>query len=50
VVWGTDFPHPNISGPAPDDGQLVDVMGEVLETEEERRRVLVENPGSLFGW
>lgn len=50
VVWGTDFPHPNISGPAPDDGQLVDVMGAVLETEEERRRVLVENPSALFGW
>jgi hypothetical protein len=44
VVWGTDFPHPNIVGDAPDDGQLVDLLTDIAPGEEVLRQVLVLNP------
>lgn len=50
VVWGTDFPHPNIAGTAPDDGQLVDLMSELAPGEAALRRLLVLNPVELFGF
>lgn len=50
VVWGTDFPHPNIVGDAPDDGQLVDLLTDIAPGEAVLRRVLVLNPIDLFGF
>jgi 2-pyrone-4,6-dicarboxylate lactonase len=50
VVWGTDFPHPNIVGDAPDDGQLVDLLTEIAPDEAVRHRLLVSNPMELFGF
>lgn len=49
VLWGTDWPHVNLSGPMPDDGDLVDLLGQVT-TPQERRLVLVENPQAVFGF
>ncbi|MQA98218.1 MAG: amidohydrolase family protein [Streptosporangiales bacterium] len=48
VVWGTDFPHPNIHGPMPDDGALVDLLAEIAPSEGARRKILVDNPDTLF--
>jgi predicted TIM-barrel fold metal-dependent hydrolase len=48
VVWGTDFPHPNIHGAMPDDGRLVDLIGEIVPDEALRHRMLVDNPAALF--
>jgi predicted TIM-barrel fold metal-dependent hydrolase len=50
VVWGTDFPHPNIAGAAPDDGQLVDLLADLAPGETARHRLLVRNPIELFGF
>lgn len=50
VVWGTDFPHPNITAGPPDDGTLVDSIGIVAPEPELRQRLLVENPAALFGF
>lgn len=50
VVWGTDFPHPNLAGAAPDDGVLVDTLAEVAPEPDLRERLLVANPVALFGW
>jgi 2-pyrone-4,6-dicarboxylate lactonase len=50
VVWGTDFPHPNIHGDAPDDGELVDLVGEIAPDPEPRWKMLVANPADLFGF
>lgn len=50
VVWGTDFPHPNIAGDPPDDGVLVDTLAEVAPEPALRERLLVDNPAALFGW
>ena len=48
VVWGTDFPHPNVGGDMPNDGDLVDLFAEAAPDPALRRRVLVENPTRLY--
>jgi predicted TIM-barrel fold metal-dependent hydrolase len=48
VLWGTDFPHPNISGDMPNDGDLVDLLAMAAPDEELRRRILVDNPDRLY--
>lgn len=50
VLWGTDFPHVNIVGDAPDDGVLVDLVAQVTPREEDRVRMLVTNPTEIFGF
>lgn len=50
TLWGTDFPHPNISGTMPNDGDLVDLFAEVTADETLRRKVLVDNPARLYGF
>jgi 2-pyrone-4,6-dicarboxylate lactonase len=50
VLWGTDWPHPNFSGPPPDDGQLVDLIAEITPTAAARRALLVDNPARLYGF
>jgi len=49
TLWGTDWPHPNLTV-VPDDGDLVDLIGEYASTEAERRRLLVDNPQRLYGF
>jgi 2-pyrone-4,6-dicarboxylate lactonase len=48
VVWGNDWPHPNHAGPVPDEQQLVDLIAAVAPREEQRRRLLVDNPHRLY--
>jgi 2-pyrone-4,6-dicarboxylate lactonase len=48
VLWGTDWPHPNIARHMPNDGDLVDLVPLIAPTEELRQRLLVENPGRLY--
>jgi 2-pyrone-4,6-dicarboxylate lactonase len=50
VVWGLDWPHPNIAGPLPDDVQLVELLAQIAPDEAARRRVLVDNPVRLYGF
>lgn len=47
VLWGTDWPHPNVRH-MPDDGDLVDLLADYAPDGEVRRRVLVDNPASLY--
>lgn len=47
-VWGTDWPHPNHQGPTPDDGVLVDILGEIAPSEAARKAVLVDNPQRFY--
>jgi predicted TIM-barrel fold metal-dependent hydrolase len=51
-VWGTDWPHPSLRDPAevPDDGELLDALGEWAPDEAVRRAVLVDNPARLYGF
>ncbi|NID15957.1 amidohydrolase family protein [Luteibacter yeojuensis] len=48
VLWGTDFPHPNIAKDMPNDGGLVDLMFRFCPDEDLRRRLLVDNPARLY--
>jgi 2-pyrone-4,6-dicarboxylate lactonase len=48
VLWGTDWPHPNLKSHMPDDGNLVDVVPRIAPTDDLRRRLLVENPMRLY--
>ncbi|MGC2168497.1 MAG: amidohydrolase family protein [Acidimicrobiales bacterium] len=48
VVTGTDWPHPNLKSHMPDDGGLVDFMARVATTPDLQRRLLVDNPRSLY--
>ena len=50
VLWGTDWPHPNMKSHMPDDGQLVDRILDLCDTETLRQQVLVENPARLYGF
>jgi 2-pyrone-4,6-dicarboxylate lactonase len=48
VLWGTDWPHPNMKGHMPDDGHLVDVIPRIAPTAELQRKLLVDNPMRLY--
>ena len=47
VLWGTDWPHPNLD-PPPDDGLLVDLIAEIAPLEAQRKALLVENPQRFY--
>lgn len=49
VLWGTDWPHPNITKDMPDDGALVDLMFRFCVDPEKRQKLLVDNPLKLYG-
>lgn len=48
VLWGTDWPHPNMRSHMPDDGQLVDLIRRIAVTPELQHRLLVANPRRLY--
>jgi len=48
VLWGTDWPHPNLKDHMPDDGLLVDFIPHIAPTLELQRRLLVDNPMRLY--
>lgn len=48
VLWGTDWPHPNMTTHVPDDGELVDVIPRIATTPALQRKLLVENPNRLY--
>ena len=50
VLWGTDWPHPNIKKHMPNDGDLVDLIPLYMPDAELQRRVLVANPERLYGF
>ena len=48
VLWGTDWPHPNLKSHMPDDGKLVDLIPSIAPSPELRRALLVDNPMRLY--
>src|SRR5688572_6561610 len=48
VLWGTDWPHPNMPVEAPDDGVLVDVIPQIARTSALQKALLVDNPMKLY--
>ena len=49
VLWGTDWPHPNIARDMPNDGDLVDLFHAAVTDPAARQRILVDNPARLYG-
>jgi 2-pyrone-4,6-dicarboxylate lactonase len=52
VVWGSDWPHINYYEPSqvPDDGELLNRLFCWLPDTALRKRVLVDNPATLYGF
>jgi 2-pyrone-4,6-dicarboxylate lactonase len=48
VLWGTDWPHPNMKSHIPDDGKLVDYIPRIAPTAELQHKLLVANPMRLY--
>jgi len=49
-VWGSDWPHPTEPTDKPDDAVLLDLLQEWALDEATRRRILVDNPATLYGF
>ncbi len=48
VLWGTDWPHPNMKSHMPDDGALVDCIPRIARTKAQQEKLLVTNPMRLY--
>ena len=47
VLWGTDWPHPNVRE-MPDDGKLVDLLPLFAPSDALLKKLLVDNPTRLY--
>jgi predicted TIM-barrel fold metal-dependent hydrolase len=50
LLWGSDWPHVTAKGDKPDGARLFDLLAEWVPDAGLRRRVLVHNPGQLYGF
>ena len=48
VLWGTDWPHPNMKSHRPDDGLLVDTIARIAPTPALQQALLIDNPMRLY--
>jgi 2-pyrone-4,6-dicarboxylate lactonase len=48
VLWGTDWPHPNMKSHMPDDGQLTDFIPRIAVSADRQQALLVDNPSRLY--
>jgi len=48
VLWGTDWPHPNMVTHMPDDGQLVDMIPKFAPSAAQQKALLIDNPMRLY--
>ena len=48
LLWGSDWPHPNMQDAIPDDGALVDMIPRIAPTSALQQQLLVTNPGRLY--
>ena len=48
VLWGTDWPHPNMKSHMPDDGKLVDIIEMFAPDITTQKKLLVDNPLRLY--
>jgi 2-pyrone-4,6-dicarboxylate lactonase len=50
ILWGTDWPHPNIARHMPNDGDLVDLVPLLAPDPHQQRKILVDNPHRLYSF
>ncbi len=49
VLWGTDWPHPNVKW-MPDDAALLGLFAQMVPDAALQKRILVDNPARLYGF
>lgn len=49
VLWGTDWPHPNVKH-MPNDGDLLDLIPRMAPDSAMQKKMLVDNPARLYGF
>ncbi|MFS2012731.1 amidohydrolase [Azospirillum sp. CT11-132] len=49
-IWGSDWPHPVSTRQPPNDADLMELLFRYAPDDEQRRRILVDNPARLFGF
>ena len=49
VLWGTDWPHPNVKW-MPDDAELVNLLPLMVPGKDLQYKILVDNPARLYGF
>jgi predicted TIM-barrel fold metal-dependent hydrolase len=50
VLWGTDWPHPNVGRHMPNDGDLMDLFAQMAPEPALQQKILVDNPARLYGF
>ncbi len=50
ILWGTDWPHPNVGKHMPNDGDLVDLFPLMAPDPAIQKKILVDNPARLYGF
>jgi len=50
ILWGTDWPHPNVGRHMPNDGDLVDLFAQMAPEPALQHKILVDNPARLYGF
>ena len=50
IVWGSDWPHVGQMEAMPNTTRLLDLLTAWAPGESERRRILVDNPATLYGF
>jgi 2-pyrone-4,6-dicarboxylate lactonase len=50
VIWASDWPHPVSRSQPPNEADLIELLYRATNSDEERRKILVDNPARLFGF
>ena len=50
LVWGSNWPHPNLQGIMPNDTELLDQIIKWFGSSEKTKQILVDNPAKLYGF
>jgi predicted TIM-barrel fold metal-dependent hydrolase len=50
VIWASDWPHPVSTSQPPNEADLIELLYRATHDDEERKRILVDNPAKLFGF
>jgi predicted TIM-barrel fold metal-dependent hydrolase len=50
ILWGTDWPHPNVGKHMPNDGDLMDLFTRMAPEPALQKKILVDNPARLYGF
>jgi predicted TIM-barrel fold metal-dependent hydrolase len=50
MLWGSDWPHPTVTAEKPNDAGILDLLAQWAPSEQDRARILRDNPVSLYGF